>query len=103
MQAQFAGSYGTATSVTFTAEDEIVVERSQDVGLILDTTKELHNSGCTGGKDLKFAGSFPRVVVEAYCTRNQIKFSEFMQMEQHQKALLNDKSLEHFRIWKGRV
>jgi hypothetical protein len=103
MDANFEGSFGTSTNVKTESDGRIIVSRQQDVTEHLNTTRELHNSGFTGGKDVKLAASIPVVVVEAYCNQNGITFEAFMQDRAHQKRILNDKSLEHFRIWKGRV
>lgn len=91
------------SKIKFENDGQIVVSKSVDVSDVLSVTKEFHNRGYHGTKDLKYAGSFPKVVIESYCTRSGIKLSEFMQSQEHQKRLLNDKSLEHFRVWKGRI
>lgn len=99
----YIGSAGTQTKIRQEHDGTIVVSRKEDVTAHLKATKELHNSGFVGSKDLRLAASMPRVVVEAYCNQNGITFADFMQNREHQKRILNDSSLEHFRIWKGRV
>lgn len=91
------------SSILLENDGTIVVTKTTDVSEILKTTKELHNSGYGNGKEMKYAGSYPKEVVEKYCTLNGITFSEFMQNQEHIRRLLNDKSLADFRIWKGRV
>lgn len=83
--------------------DGLIIERVQDVEQVLEYAKRQHLSGEHGGPDMKHAASIPAVLVEAYCNQHGITFAEFMGSEAHAKAMLNDKSLAHFRIWKGRV
>lgn len=91
------------TKIKFEEDGGIVITKSKDVSDVLNYTKERHNSGDHGSKDFKFAGSYPTIVVEHYCTQNGILMSEFLQNPAHQKRLLEDKSLSHFRIWKGKL
>lgn len=81
----------------------ITVSKTHDISDVINTTRELHNSGFHGGKDVKLAASIPLIVVESYCTRNGITFNEFMNNPAHQKNILNDPSLKAFRVWPGRV
>lgn len=84
-------------------DGNMTVERVQDCTPILEQTKSLHNAGIQGSSELKHAARIPYVIVERYCNDNGIEFSEFMQNKEHLRRVLNDKSLEHFRVWKGRV
>lgn len=103
MYLDLTSSLQTATRAKFENDGSIVISRSQDVTEHLKATKELSAEGFGNGKDGKLAASIPKVIVEKYCNDNGITFQEFMQNKEHIKRILNDKSLEHFRIWKGRV
>lgn len=83
--------------------DKVIIERAQDVGDILREAKARSNEGLHGSNDLKHAMTIPNVILEAYCNTHGITFSELMANEDHIKNILNDPSLSHFRIWKGRV
>lgn len=86
------------------AQDELMIVKSvQDVEPILNACKERVETGNVGGTDMKHAASFPMVLVEAYMNRLGITFQEFLQNKEHIKTMLNDRSLEGFRIWKGAV
>ncbi len=86
-------------------DDKLVIHRVQDVEPILERAKTLHNEGACWSQDREFvhAASIPNVIVEAYCNQHGITFEEWMGNEEHQRRVLNDPSLGHFRIWKGRV
>lgn len=83
--------------------DLMIVQSVQDCQPILDSCKNRIEAGATGSKDVKHAASFPMVVIEAYMNRLGITFQEFLRDKEHVKTMLNDKSLEGFRIWKGAV
>ena len=91
------------STVEFDGDDGIIITKKKDVSDILNYTQARHNSGDHGTKDMKFAGSYPTIVVEHYCTQNGILMSEFLSNPVHQKRLLEDPSLSHFRIWKGKL
>ncbi len=89
---------------TLTHEGDLMIVKSvQDVQPILDSCKNRIDAGATGSKDIKHAASFPMVVIEAYMNRMNITFQEFLRDKSHVKAMLNDKSLQGFRIWQGAV
>lgn len=81
----------------------MTVQRTQDCTPILEHTKMLNKEGHHGSSDMKHAAKLPFVVVENYCNRHNIEFSEFMQNPAHIKAMLNDPDLSGFRIWRGKV
>jgi len=83
--------------------DKVIVQSFQDTTEILDSVKERIDQGNTGSHDMKHAATIPMVIIESYINRTGITFTEFMRDKEHIKALLNDKSLEGFRIWKGKV
>ncbi len=83
--------------------DKVIVQSFQDTTEILDSVKERVEHGNTGSHDMKHAATIPMVIIESYINRTGITFTEFMRDKEHIKALLNDKSLEGFRIWKGKV
>jgi hypothetical protein len=86
-------------------DEKLVIHRVQDVEPILERAKTLHNAGAgwSQDKDYVHAASLPNVLIEAYCNQHGITFADWMEDEEHQRRMLNDPSLEHFRIWKGRV
>lgn len=81
----------------------IVVKSMQDVQPILEAVKEKVEVGDVGTKDMKHAATIPMVIIESYMNRVGLTFQEFLRDKEHIKCLLNDKSLEGFRIWKGAV
>lgn len=83
--------------------DLMVVHSIQDVQPILDSCKNRIDANATGSKDVKHAASFPIVVIEQYLNRTGITFAEFLCNKIHVKNMLNDKSLQGFRIWQGAV
>jgi hypothetical protein len=84
-------------------DDLMVVKSMQDVQPILQTVKEKVEVGDVGTKDMKHAATIPMVIIENYMNRVGLTFQEFLRDKEHIKCLLNDKSLEGFRIWKGAV
>lgn len=84
-------------------DDKVIVQSFQDTTEILDSVKERVDQGNTGSHDMKHAATIPMVIIESYINRAGITFTEFMRDKEHIKTLLNDKSLEGFRIWKGKV
>jgi hypothetical protein len=63
----------------------------------------LHNSGAHGSADLKHAARVPFVMVEKYLNDNHLTMQELAKSQAHQKRLLGDPAIAHFRIWKGQV
>jgi hypothetical protein len=84
-------------------DDLMVVKSMQDVEPILMACKEKVEVGDVGTKDMKHAATIPMVIIEAYMNRVGLTFQEFLRDKEHIKSMLNDKSLEGFRIWKGAV
>lgn len=83
--------------------DNGIIERIQDVEPQLNICKALHNEGIHGTEHMKHAARIPNVIIEQYLNTNNITMYEFMNNEDHIKRMLNDPSLSHFRIWKGRA
>jgi hypothetical protein len=75
----------------------------QDCTPILERAKALHAEGAYGSPDMRLAATVPAVLVERYLNDNAITMQEFTRSPEHQKRLLNDPAIEHFRVWKGRV
>ena len=89
---------------TVALEDGALVSgTTQDCTPYAERAKALHNSGYTGSSEMKLAASVPFVMVEAYLNRNNLQMSDFIRSSDHQKRFLNDPSLAHFRMWKGRI
>lgn len=84
-------------------DGKVTFESIQDCTPIAEQTMRLHNEGAVGSSEMKHAARIPHIIVEQYCHRNNILFSEFMGNKDHIKAVLNDPSLSAFRVWKGRV
>ena len=81
-----------------------IFQSVQDCTPILERAQMLHKSGAHGSKDVKHAAHLPAILVEKYCNDKGITFAEFLnRKEGHVRAMLNDKSLEGFRVWKGNV
>jgi hypothetical protein len=82
----------------------IGVIRSQYYGDILDYTKREMSHSQSGWKgDLHKVASIPHVIVENFCLRNKISFSEFLADKKFAKMLLNDPALKYFRTKAGRI
>jgi hypothetical protein len=84
-------------------DDLMVVKTMQDVQPILQSVKDKVEVGDVGSKDMKHAATIPMVVIEAYMNRVGLTFQEFLRDKEHIKSMLNDKSLDGFRVWKGAV
>lgn len=84
-------------------DGQMVTQRTQDCTPIVERTQALHKEGFHGSSEFKHAASIPFVVVEDYCNRNNLLFSEFMANPEHIKRLANDPALAHFRVWKGKL
>lgn len=96
-------SNGPVQTLMHEEDGKTVFERVQDCQSIVETTKALHKEGLHGSSEMKHAASIPFVIVERYCNDNGISFQDFCNGQEHIKRILNDPSLSHFRIWKGRV
>lgn len=85
------------------ADHSYQVCRTQDVEPIVDYAKGMQAAGFGNGTDMKHAAEIPMVIVEAYLARTGVTFMEFCNSPDHVKAIVNDPSLEAFRIWKGKL
>ena len=83
--------------------DLMIVKSVQDCEPILNECKNRIDANATGTKDVKHAARFPMVVIEKYLNATGITFEEFLRNKIHVKNMLNDKSLQGFRIWQGAV
>ena len=83
--------------------DQIVTGTTQDCVPILEAAKAMHNEGLHGSSEMKLGASLPLVVIERYCNDRGITYQEWASNREHIRAMLNDPSLAHFRIWPGRV
>lgn len=83
--------------------DDLVVERLQDCAPVDDLAQSLHNEGLHGSEDMKLAAVIPNVIIERYCDLAGITYLEYTNNPEHKRRILNDPSLSHFRVWKGRV
>lgn len=81
----------------------ITFESKQDASPIVAHAKALHNEGHHGSNEMRHAASFPRVLIDKYCSDRGITFQEWMNNKAHIKSMLNDPDLKAFRIWPGRV
>lgn len=88
-------------STLISQDDLMIVKSIQDCEPILNECKNRIDANATGSKDVKHAARFPMVVIEAYMNRMNITFAEFLRNKEHVKSMLNDKSLQGFRIWQG--
>ena len=81
----------------------ITFERFQDCTGIAENAKRQQLEGVTGSADMKLAATLPFVMVEAYMNTNNLTMHEFLNNKDHIKRMCNDPSLEHFRVWKGKL
>lgn len=93
---------GTQTVVSL-QDGALVTGTIQDCTAIAERAKAMHNAGLHGSKDMKLAATIPAVFVEKYINDNGITFQEFLRSQQHQRRILGDPALAHFRVWKGQV
>lgn len=96
-------SRGPVRTLMHEEDGKTIFERVQDCDPIAERAKSLHNEGYHGSSEMKHAASIPFVLVERYCNDNGITFNDFCNGQEHIKRMLNDPSLAHFRIWKGKV
>lgn len=76
----------------------------QDCTAIAERAKAMHNMGHTGpSSEMKLAATVPFVFVDKYLADNQIDMQTLMRDQAHQKRLLGDPALAHFRVWKGQL
>jgi hypothetical protein len=90
-------------STIHSQDDLMIVKSMQDVQPIMEDCKQRVEAGATGSSELKHAAQIPMVIIENYMNRLGISFNEFLHNKEHVRTMLNDKSLEAFRIWKGAV
>lgn len=79
------------------------VSSSQDVTAAMDEAKARSNEGLHGSSEMRHAAQLPMILVDKYCHDNGITFEEWMHNPEHVRVMLNDPSLSHFRVWKGRA
>lgn len=84
-------------------DGKMTVQRSQDCVPIAERCKALVAAGATGSGEMKLAASIPYVLIEDYCNRNGIEFSEWIRDPAHARRMLADPALAHFRVWKGKL
>ena len=84
-------------------EEGFIVQRSQNVGGIVDYAKARHNEGHHGSKDFKLKMVLPAVVVEHYCNVNQITLREWIQNPEHAKRMFNSPEFSDLRVAPGRM
>lgn len=95
---------GDGTQTVIALEDgNLVTGTVQDCTPIAEVAKALHNEGMHGSSDMRHAASVPMVFVERYLNVHNITLQELGKSQEHQRRLLNDPAIAHFRIWKGRV
>lgn len=90
------------TSYAF-EDDKIIVHRTQNVGLIVDSAKALHNEGFHGRPDARVVARIPEVVIEAYINAKGISMQEWCRNPDVRRKFLNDPDYSDLRIWKGTV
>lgn len=93
---------GVQTTVAL-QDGALVTGTTQDCTPYVERAKTMSTEGMTGSKDMRLAASIPVVLVEKYLNDNGITLQELGRSQEHQKRLLNDPALAHFRIWKGRI
>lgn len=95
---------GDGTGTVVAVEDgNLITGTTQDCTPIAEMAKARHNEGLHGSSDMRLAASVPLVFVEKYLSDHNITMQELGKSQEHQRRLLNDPALAHFRIWKGRV
>ena len=95
---------GDGTQTVVALEDgNLITGTVQDCTAIAEAAKQAHNLGNYGSSDMKHAASVPMVFVDKYLNDNRITLQELGRSQEHQRRLLNDPALAHFRIWKGRI
>lgn len=83
---------------------DLLIERSQDVYPLLELNKyRFNNSEKCFKRDLNKVASIPILVIENFCSRNNISYSEFLKDPELSKILINDPSLRFFRTKPGRI
>lgn len=93
---------GVQTTVAL-QDGALITGTTQDCTPYVERAKAMSAAEMTGSKDMRLAASIPVVLVEKYLNDNGITLQELGRSQEHQKRLLNDPALAHFRIWKGRI
>jgi hypothetical protein len=93
----------TSTEIHIADNGSLVIERNERFDGLLDTCKALHNEGLHGASDMPLYAAVPGILIEDYCNRNGVTFSEFMANQEHVKRFLNDPALAYFRVKPGVV
>lgn len=96
----------TAPGLTTTVALEdgaLITGTTQDCNAIADYAKAKSNAGHFGTSDMRHAASVPFVFVEKYLNDNHITMQDLARSQEHQKRLLGDPAIAHFRVWKGQV
>ena len=103
LRADIAGTPGVVTTIAL-EDDKLITGTTQDCAPIAEAAKRLSAQGYEGpSRDMKLAASVPFVLVERYLNDHNITMSELGRSPEHQRRLLNDPALAHFRVWKGKV
>lgn len=86
------------------SDDGFVVQRSQNVASIVNYAKARHNEGFHGpSKDFKLMAVIPVLVVESYCTVNQITLRQFNSNPEHIRRIVNDPAFADLRVAPGKM
>lgn len=103
---------GTEKWYQHTGDDgrkKITIETTADVEPLLEKNKAAYkNAGDNWKGDLHKVADIPAVMIQEFCKKNQIPFSEFVQSKTDRakrgwKRLLNDPEFRYFRTRPGRV
>lgn len=102
MRTDLTAAPGVVTTVAL-QDGALITGTTQDCTPYVERAQAMHNEGLHGSSDMRLAASIPVVLVEKYLNTHGITLQELGKSQEHQKRLLNDPALAHFRIWKGRV
>ena len=102
MRSDILNPGGVVTTVAV-QDGALVTGTTQDCTPIAEWAKRQHNAGFHGSSEMRLAARIPAVMVEKYLNDNAITLHEFTGSQDHQRRLLSDPALAHFRIWPGRV
>ena len=84
-------------------EELFVVQKSQDVGKILDSIKrEKVRSGGRLDPDFYLAGRVPTLIVEDFLKRKGVRMDAFINDKSLLRELLNSPEYKAWRVWEGR-
>tara|TARA_R110000868_G_scaffold48332_3_gene157074 strand:- start:585 stop:896 length:312 start_codon:yes stop_codon:yes gene_type:complete len=102
LRTDLASAPGVVTTVAL-QDGALITGTTQDCTPYAERAQAMSREGLHGSKDMRLAASIPSVLVERYLNTHGITLGELGKSQEHQKRLLNDPALAHFRIWKGRV